>query len=261
MHSYRPIGRDFGDSVPPQRGTGPRDRPISSPPDQWLTNITGTDLARAFRLSLAACGLEIRDSAAEDPSKSGVSDPNAINKGEPLIVAGSTQYTPYAPANGPYSLRPSASIRPTERAQVISAQNAMPNIRPGWTPKQSIFLRLAAIEFLRVANADQNCDEYLETFFQEWLMAYGPPEVLQGCSTEGSLALLKKRVITTIKWHAFAGDRSLKVSFKARIYALKLQLQRDLYHLWDLPEDLPYRAPVKARACVRVETRLANMTV
>ncbi|RXW12055.1 hypothetical protein EST38_g13800 [Candolleomyces aberdarensis] len=89
MHSYCPIGRDFGDSVLPQPGTRPGDgnkTPISSLPDK---NITGADLARAFRLSLAACGLEVRDSAAEDPSKSGVSDPNSTNEGEPLIVAGS----------------------------------------------------------------------------------------------------------------------------------------------------------------------------
>ncbi|KAJ2927457.1 hypothetical protein H1R20_g9639, partial [Candolleomyces eurysporus] len=124
----------------------------------------------------------------------------------------------------------------------------MPKVRPGWTPRQSILLRIAAIEYLRVANAEQNCDEYLETFFQEWLMTYGVPEVPEGCTAEGSLALLKVRVTATVKWHVFAGDRSLKVSYKARIHALKLQLQRDLFHLWDLPDDLPYKAQIKARA-------------
>jgi hypothetical protein len=68
----------------------------------------------------------------------------------------------------------------------------MPKIRPGWTPRQSIYLRIAAIEYLRVASAEQNCEEYIVTFFEEWLMTYGVPEVLEGCTAEGSLALLKK---------------------------------------------------------------------
>lgn len=81
-------------------------------------------------------------------------------------------------------------------------------------------------------------------------------------STEHCLRCAQ-RIITTIKWHAFAGDSSLKVSFKARIHALKLQLQRELYHLWDLPDDLPARAPhIKARSSVsRLESGFSHMKV
>jgi hypothetical protein len=43
-----------------------------------------------------------------------------------------------------------------------------------------------------VSYAEQNCEEYIETFFQEWLMAYGVPDVPEGCTAQGSLALLKK---------------------------------------------------------------------
>lgn len=58
-------------------------------------------------------------------------------------------------------------------------------------------------------------------------------------------------MIDTIKWDAFAGDKSLKVSFKARVYSLKLQLQRDLFYLWDRPDDLPQKpTEIKTRSGV-----------
>ncbi|RXW13407.1 hypothetical protein EST38_g12445 [Candolleomyces aberdarensis] len=75
----------------------------------------------------------------------------------------------------------------------------MPRIRPGWTPKQSVYLRLAAIEYLRVIHAEQQCDEYLETFFQEWLISYGMPKALEGAGLEAALVLLKKHVVATMR--------------------------------------------------------------
>ena len=54
-----------------------------------------------------------------------------------------------------------------------------------------------------------------------------------------------QHVVATIKWHAFAGSNELQVSAKTRIRTLKRCLKRDLFHLWDLPEDHPARLPHK----------------
>jgi hypothetical protein len=66
----------------------------------------------------------------------------------------------------------------------------MPKIRPGWTPKQSIQFRLAAIHFLSLDDADWQ--DYLDGFFQEWLMAYGMPAALEGTNIRTAIALYKK---------------------------------------------------------------------
>ncbi|KAJ2914682.1 hypothetical protein MD484_g5745, partial [Candolleomyces efflorescens] len=113
----------------------------------------------------------------------------------------------------------------------------MPRVRPGWSPKQSVYLRIAAIELLRVMLAGNNPVQYLDEFFEEWLVTYAAPAAQEGFTPEATTALYKERVIDTIKWHAFRG--SAKTSRKARIHKLKLSLQRDLYYLWDLPEDHP----------------------
>jgi hypothetical protein len=67
----------------------------------------------------------------------------------------------------------------------------MPQIRPGWTPKQSIYLRIAAIELLRVSLAGHECDEYLNAFFEEWVVTYGNPTVLEGSTLEATMTLYK----------------------------------------------------------------------
>ncbi|RXW17171.1 hypothetical protein EST38_g8680 [Candolleomyces aberdarensis] len=126
----------------------------------------------------------------------------------------------------------------------------MPRVRPGWTAKQSVYLRLAAIEYLRIAYVEQRCDEYLESFFQEWLISYGMPTVPEGVSSEAALASLKTRVIATVEWHAFGGAKRLKVSAKARIHALKQSLRRDLFYLWDLPDHLPLSTKASKQANV-----------
>ncbi|RXW13545.1 hypothetical protein EST38_g12309 [Candolleomyces aberdarensis] len=113
----------------------------------------------------------------------------------------------------------------------------MPNIRPGWTPKQSVYLRLAAIEFLRVSLAGHETNEYLNAFFEEWVATYGNPTVREGSTLEAAMALHKTRVITTIRWYAFRGGNGPGKSKMARIHKLKHCLERDLYYLWDLPED------------------------
>ncbi|KAJ2919077.1 hypothetical protein MD484_g1362, partial [Candolleomyces efflorescens] len=117
----------------------------------------------------------------------------------------------------------------------------MPRIRPGWNPKQSVYLRIAAIELLSVGHTGSTGREYLEMFLDEWIMAYGIPEMEEGVDFDAALALYKARVITTVKWHAFGGHQSLKVSASRRIGTLKRQLQRDLYYLWDVPNRVPDR--------------------
>lgn len=67
----------------------------------------------------------------------------------------------------------------------------MPNIRPGWTPKQSVHLRVAAIELLLVGHTGQQAEEYLDVFFQEWLMVYGMPVVRNGLTADAVLAIYK----------------------------------------------------------------------
>jgi hypothetical protein len=78
------------------------------------------------RLSLAACGLDVRDSTAPGSPESALSDPNAANKTDPdpSIVGGSVHPTAYVPANQyqtqtQYSLWPSASLKPTDHAPYV----------------------------------------------------------------------------------------------------------------------------------------------
>ncbi|RXW14547.1 hypothetical protein EST38_g11302 [Candolleomyces aberdarensis] len=67
----------------------------------------------------------------------------------------------------------------------------MPKIRPGWTPKQSVYLRIAAIEFLRTSLAGHKGNEYLNAFFEEWVGAYGNPTVPEGSSLEDTMKLYR----------------------------------------------------------------------
>lgn len=69
--------------------------------------------------------------------------------------------------------------------------DTMPNIRPGWTPKQSVHLRVAAVEFLRVGHQGQQGEEYLNMFFQEWLMVHGMPVLHDELTVEAVLASYK----------------------------------------------------------------------
>ncbi|RXW14659.1 hypothetical protein EST38_g11195 [Candolleomyces aberdarensis] len=137
----------------------------------------------------------------------------------------------------------------------------MPKIRPGWTPKQSVYLRIGAIEMLRTCLAGHNNDTYLDLFFEEWLTMYGPPKVQEGFESNVVLASYKERVIATIKWHAYAGDEVLKVSIESHIHTLKTRLQQDLHYLWDLPE---YNRKFGTRAILAskttgLESRVGNM--
>jgi hypothetical protein len=67
----------------------------------------------------------------------------------------------------------------------------MPNIRPGWTPKQSVYLRIAAIEFLRVGHTGERGQQWLDMFFDEWLMTQGIPTVPDGMDHAAALAKYK----------------------------------------------------------------------
>jgi hypothetical protein len=67
----------------------------------------------------------------------------------------------------------------------------MPRIRPGWTPKQSIYIRIAAIEFLFVGHTGRRGQDYLDMFFQEWLGAYGVPPVPEGSDLDDALERYK----------------------------------------------------------------------
>ncbi|KAJ2919078.1 hypothetical protein MD484_g1363, partial [Candolleomyces efflorescens] len=121
MFSFQPIGRDFGDkpaespnpahsSSPANPGntdsdaegknsaTSQQTESADSPPipDDFPS---GADLAKAFNLSLAACGLFVQ------MSNSGVPNP------ADYYVPPSTE----APSH--YSLRPAHSLKPTWRAQ------------------------------------------------------------------------------------------------------------------------------------------------
>ncbi|KAJ2924242.1 hypothetical protein H1R20_g12851, partial [Candolleomyces eurysporus] len=111
----------------------------------------------------------------------------------------------------------------------------MPNIRPGWMPKQSIYIRIAAIEFLRVGHTGHRGQAYLDMFFEEWLAAHGIPPVPEGSNLDDVLNLYKARLVSTIRWHAFAGSGKLDVLPATRIRSLKSRLKRDLFFLWDSP--------------------------
>lgn len=162
--------------------------------------------------------------------------------------------------------------------------HTMPNICPGWTPQQSIHLRIAAIEYLRVGHQGEEGAEYLNMFFQEWLMVHEMPSLdnesnieavlvsYKAVSTKWALSSSSKsqhlifcstqRVITTIKWHAFAGSNKLQGSAKTRIRTLNSSLKRDLFLLWDLPEDQPKMVSLKEYVFVPnlgVEAKFSKM--
>jgi hypothetical protein len=117
-------------------------------------------------------------------------------------------------------------------------------------------------------------------FFQEWLMVHGMPVLHDESTVEAVLASYKtvrrpfsasrtsqhlsfcstQRVVTTIKWHAFAGSNNLQVSAKTRIRTLKRRLKHDLFHLWDLPEDQPKIAPLPECLCLIWEWKPSLVT-
>ncbi|KAJ2935252.1 hypothetical protein H1R20_g1841, partial [Candolleomyces eurysporus] len=99
----------------------------------------------------------------------------------------------------------------------------MPKIRPGWTPKQSVYLQLAAIELLRVTLTGHGPEKYFNTFFDEWVAVYGKPTVPGGSTMEDTMSLYKIRFVATIEWHAFRGKWKT-LSMKAHIYRLKTSL-------------------------------------
>jgi hypothetical protein len=68
----------------------------------------------------------------------------------------------------------------------------MPRIRPGWSPKQSVYLRVAAIELLRARLAGHTDDAYLNMLFEEWLTMYGSPTVEEGEDLDAVLASYKQ---------------------------------------------------------------------
>lgn len=149
-----------------------------------------------------------------------------------------------------------ALFRRTVSSAIITCPLAMPRTRPGWTPKESVYLRLGAIELLRVMLAGHGHKEYLDAFFDEWVLAHGIPVVPEGSTMEDMMVLYKRvrqhwhflpaililhhaqRVVSTIEWHALRPTQKT-ISMKARIHKLKNALLRDLHYLWDLPEDHP----------------------
>jgi hypothetical protein len=68
----------------------------------------------------------------------------------------------------------------------------MPKVRPGWAPKQSVYLRIAAIELLRARLAGHQEDAYLNMLFEEWLTMYGSPTVEEGEDPDAVLASYKQ---------------------------------------------------------------------
>jgi hypothetical protein len=70
-------------------------------------------------------------------------------------------------------------------------QHTMPRIRPGWTLTQSIYFRIAAIEYLWASHTGQRGKDYLDMFVTEWMMIYGVPQVEEGMNPDATLRLYK----------------------------------------------------------------------
>ncbi|RXW11258.1 hypothetical protein EST38_g14597, partial [Candolleomyces aberdarensis] len=108
MQSY---GRDFGDHVPATPATpgnsedgGPT--ATRSPPD--LPDIAPADIARAIRLSLAACGLMLSNDPALAGAPEGTTQTATIQNN--VLALGAWYTNAPQPEQSRYSLRPASSI-------------------------------------------------------------------------------------------------------------------------------------------------------
>lgn len=137
MISFRPIGCDFGDPVPPTPASpdsGEGGPAATRLPSEDLPEFQPEDIARAMlvglvsqnlklivtinrRLSLAACGLVL----SNDPALAGMSEgdvqPATLQDINNNVLALGGWYAATAPEQTGYSLRPARSLKPTQRAQ------------------------------------------------------------------------------------------------------------------------------------------------
>ncbi|RXW13539.1 hypothetical protein EST38_g12310 [Candolleomyces aberdarensis] len=109
MFSFCSIGRDFGDRVPPTPASpdsGDASPTATRLPPEALPSIAPADIAKAIRLSLAACGLMLSDNPALSGTPEGTIQP-ATNQYPTAPVSDQTRYL----------LRPASSVKLTDRAQ------------------------------------------------------------------------------------------------------------------------------------------------